>query len=117
MRYKEFFDFSGGYNDTSVQDLLKKDELSVCENVNISPRGELTIRNGTAKLNDVSKGHEITKRFEYLVRDTSIVLEVYNKKLYKVGSPDVLLQTLNTDKPYFLQQFDVLFCCDGKRSI
>ena len=116
MRYKEFFDFSGGYNDTSVQDLLKKDELSVCENVNISPRGELTIRNGTAKLNDVSKGHEITKRFEYLVRDTSIVLEVYNKKLYKVGSPDVLLQTLNTDKPYFLQQFDVLFCCDGKET-
>ena len=80
MRYKEYFNFSGGYNDTSAQDILKENELSVCENVNISPRGELSIRNGTAKINDTSKGHEITKRFEYLIRDTSIVLEVYNKK-------------------------------------
>lgn len=114
MQYKGYFDFSGGYNDTTVQDLLKDNELSVCENVNISPRGEIIIRNGTNKLNDVPKGHEITKRFEYLIRDTSIVLEVYDKKLYKVGNPDVLLQTLNTDKPYFLQQFNVLYCCDGK---
>lgn len=114
IQYKGYFDFSGGYNDTSVQDILNENELSVSENINISPRGELTIRNGTAKINDVSKGYEITKRFEYLIRDTSIVLEVYNNKLYKVGNPDVLLQALNTDKPYFLQQFDVLFCCDGK---
>lgn len=114
IQYKGYFDFSGGYNDTSVQDILNENELSVSENINISPRGELTIRNGTAKINDVSKGYEITKRFEYLIRYTSIVLEVYNNKLYKVGNPDVLLQTLNTDKPYFLQQFDVLFCCDGK---
>ena len=114
MQYKQYFDFSGGYNDTSAQDILKENELSVCENVNISPRGELSIRNGTAKINDTSKGHEITKRFEYLIRDTSIVLEVYNKKLYKAGSSDALLQSINADKPYFLQQFDVLFCCDGK---
>jgi hypothetical protein len=113
VKYKRYFDFSGGYNDTSVQDRLKENELSACENMNISPRGELILRNGTAKINDTSKGYEITKRFEYLIRDTSIILEVYNKKLYKVGNPDVLLQSLNTDKPYFLQQFDVLYCCDG----
>jgi hypothetical protein len=114
MNYKGYFDFSGGYNDTTVQDILKDNELSTCENVNISPRGELLLRDGTSKINDTSKNAEITRRFEYLIRDTSIVLEVYNKKLYRVGSPDVLIQTLISDKPYFLQQQDVIYVTDGQ---
>ncbi|MDD3174567.1 MAG: hypothetical protein PHF63_13065, partial [Herbinix sp.] len=113
MNYKQYFDFSGGYNDTSVQDRLKENELSVCENMNISPRGELTLRNGTAKINDVSTECEVTKRFEYLIRDTSIVLEVLDKELYRTDNLEDMLQSINTDKPYFLQQFDVLYCCDG----
>lgn len=114
MNYKGYFDFSGGYNDTTVQDILKGNELSVCENVNISPRGELFLRDGTSKINGASKNAEITKRFEYLIRDASIVLEVYNKNLYRTGSPDVLIQALNADKPYFLQQQDVIYVVDGQ---
>ena len=114
MQYKEYFDFSGGYNDTTVQDLLKDNELSVCENIIIKQKGELTLRDGVVKINSISKGFNITKRYEYFVLDNSIILEVYDKKLYKVGNPDTLLTTLNSDKPYFLQQQNVLYCCDGK---
>lgn len=114
MQYKEYFDFSGGYNDTTVQDLLKDNELSVCENIIIKQKGELNLRDGVVKINSIPKGFNITKRYEYFVLDNSIILEVYDKKLYKVGNPDTLLTTLNSDKPYFLQQQNVLYCCDGK---
>jgi len=114
MQYKEYFDFSGGYNDTTVQDLLKDNELSVCENIIIKQKGELNLRDGAVKINSIPKGFNITKRYEYFVLDNSIILEVYDKKLYKVGNPDILLTTLNSDKPYFLQQQNVLYCCDGK---
>lgn len=114
IQYKGYFDFSGGYNDTTVQDLLKDNELSVCENIIIKQKGELNLRDGIVKINSISKGFNITKRHEYFVLDNSIILEVYNKKLYKVGNPDTLLTTLNSDKPYFLQQQNVLYCCDGK---
>jgi len=114
IQYKGYFDFSGGYNDTTVQDLLKDNELSVCENIIIKQKGELNLRDGVVKINSISKGFNITKRYEYFVLDNSIILEVYNKKLYKVGNPDILLTTLNLDKPYFLQQQNVLYCCDGK---
>lgn len=114
MQYKEYFDFSGGYNDTTVQDLLKDNELSVCENIIIKQKGELSLRDGVVKINSIPKGFNITKRYEYFVLDNSIILEVYDKKLYKVGNPDTLLTTLNSDKPYFLQQQNVLYCCDGK---
>lgn len=114
IQYKGYFDFSGGYNDTTVQDLLKDNELSVCENIIIKQKGELTLRDGVVKINSISKGFNITKRYEYFVLDNSIILEVYDKKLYKVGNPDTLLTTLNSDKPYFLQQQNVLYCCDGK---
>lgn len=114
IQYKGYFDFSGGYNDTTVQDLLKDNELSVCENIIIKQKGELNLRDGIVKINSISKGFNITKRYEYLVLDNSIILEVYDKKLYKVGNPDTLLTTLNSDKPYFLQQQNVLYCCDGK---
>ena len=114
IQYKGYFDFSGGYNDTTVQDLLKDNELSVCENIIIKQKGELNLRDGVVKINSISKGFNITKRYEYFVLDNSIILEVYDKKLYKVGNPDTLLTTLNLDKPYFLQQQNVLYCCDGK---
>jgi hypothetical protein len=114
IQYKGYFDFSGGYNDTTVQDLLKDNELSVCENIIIKQKGELNLRDGVVKINSISKGFNITKRHEYFVLDNSIILEVYDKKLYKVGNPDILLTTLNSDKPYFLQQQNVLYCCDGK---
>ena len=114
IQYKGYFDFSGGYNDTTVQDLLKDNELSVCENIIIKQKGELNLRDGVVKINSISKGFNITKRYEYFVLDNSIILEVYDKKLYKVGNPDILLTTLNSDKPYFLQQQNVLYCCDGK---
>jgi len=114
IQYKGYFDFSGGYNDTTVQDLLKDNELSVCENIIIKQKGELNLRDGVVKINSISKGFNITKRYEYFVLDNSIILEVYDKKLYKVGNPDILLTTLNLDKPYFLQQQNVLYCCDGK---
>jgi hypothetical protein len=114
IQYKGYFDFSGGYNDTTVQDLLKDNELSVCENIIIKQKGELNLRDGVVKINSISKGFNITKRYEYFVLDNSIILEVYDKKLYKVGNPDTLLTTLNSDKPYFLQQQNVLYCCDGK---
>lgn len=114
IQYKGYFDFSGGYNDTTVQDLLKDNELSVCENIIIKQKGELNLRDGIVKINSTSKGFNITKRYEYFVLDNSIILEVYDKKLYKVGNPDTLLTTLNSDKPYFLQQQNVLYCCDGK---
>ena len=114
IQYKGYFDFSGGYNDTTVQDLLKDNELSVCENIIIKQKGELNLRDGIVKINSISKGFNITKRYEYFVLDNSIILEVYDKKLYKVGNPDTLLTTLNSDKPYFLQQQNVLYCCDGK---
>ena len=114
IQYKGYFDFSGGYNDTTTQDLLKDNELSVCENIIIKQKGELNLRDGVVKINSISKGFNITKRHEYLVLDNSIILEVYDKKLYKVGNPDTLLTTLNSDKPYFLQQQNVLYCCDGK---
>lgn len=114
LQYKGYFDFSGGYNDTTVQDLLKDNELSVCENIIIKQKGELNLRDGVVKINSISKGFNITKRYEYFVLDNSIILEVYDKKLYKVGNPDTLLTTLNSDKPYFLQQQNVLYCCDGK---
>ena len=114
IQYKGYFDFSGGYNDTTVQDLLKDNELSVCENIIIKQKGELNLRDGVVKINSISKGFNITKRYEYFVLDNSIILEVYDKKLYKVGNPDTLLTPLNSDKPYFLQQQNVLYCCDGK---
>lgn len=114
IQYKGYFDFSGGYNDTTVQDLLKDNELSVCENIIIKQKGELNLRDGVVKINSIPKGFNITKRHEYFVLDNSIILEVYDKKLYKVGNPDILLTTLNSDKPYFLQQQNVLYCCDGK---
>ena len=114
IQYKGYFDFSGGYNDTIVQDLLKDNELSVCENIIIKQKGELNLRDGVVKINSISKGFNITKRYEYFVLDNSIILEVYDKKLYKVGNPDTLLTPLNSDKPYFLQQQNVLYCCDGK---
>ena len=114
IQYKGYFDFSGGYNDTTVQDLLKDNELSVCENIIIKQKGELNLRDGIVKINSISKGFNITKRHEYFILDNSIILEVYDKKLYKAGDPDVLLTTLNLDKPYFLQQQNVLYCCDGK---
>ncbi len=114
IQYKGYFDFSGGYNDTTVQDLLKDNELSVCENIIIKQKGELNLRDGVVKINSIPKGFNITKRYEYFVLDNSIILEVYDKKLYKVGNPDTLLTTLNSDKPYFLQQQNVLYCCDGK---
>lgn len=113
LQYKGYFDFSGGYNDTTAQDLLKANELSACENMDILPMGELKLRKGVEKINVASKSHNITKRFEYMIRDTSIILEVYNKNLYKIGVADTLLQALITDKPYFLQQQDVLYVCDG----
>lgn len=114
IQYKGYFDFSGGYNDTTVQDLLKDNELSVCENIIIKQKGELNLRDGIVKINSISKGFNITKRHEYFILDNSIILEVYDKKLYKAGDPDVLLTKLNSDKPYFLQQQNVLYCCDGK---
>ena len=114
IQYKGYFDFSGGYNDTTVQDLLKDNELSVCENIIIKQKGELNLRDGIVKINSISKGFNITKRHEYFILDNSIILEVYDKKLYKAGDPDVLLTELNSDKPYFLQQQNVLYCCDGK---
>ena len=43
--------------------------------------------------------------------DESRILEVYNKKIYKIDG--TLLTELNTEKPYFLQQQNVLFICDG----
>lgn len=110
LKYKQYFDFSGGFNDTTEQDLLKDNELLVCENVEIKKKGELNIRQGTEKINEVSREANITRRFEYLIRDTSIIMEVYDKKLYK---DDILIQALNSDKPYFLQQQDVLYICDG----
>lgn len=113
LQYKGYFDFSGGYNDTTVQDLLKENELSICENIIIQSKGELALRDGAIKINADSKNANITRRFEYLIRDTSIVLEVYNKNLYRTGDIDVLIQTLNTDKPYFLQQQDVVYVLDG----
>ena len=70
----------------------------------IKQKGELNLRDGVVKINSISKGFNITKRHEYFVLDNSIILEVYDKKLYKVGNPDILLTTLNSDKPYFLQQ-------------
>ena len=38
MNYKNYF---GGFNDTTVQDILKDNELSVCENVVITQKGAL----------------------------------------------------------------------------
>lgn len=108
--YKPYFDFSGGYNDTTNQDLLKENELSICENIDLMPRGELSIRRGTEKINANSKGYDIDRRFEYLIRDTTLTLEVYNRGLYKVKpyNPDVLLMSCDVDAK-FLQQFDVLY--------
>lgn len=113
IKYKDYFDFSGGYNDTTVQDTLKDNELSICENVKITQNGALSIRNGIDNINANSKGYDITKRFEYLLMDESRILEVYNKNLYKIGTTDILLKTLNSEKPYFLQQQNVLYICDG----
>ena len=113
LEYKGYFDFSGGFNDTTIQDTLKDNELSVCENVKITQNGALSIRDGTDNVNNASKGYDITRRFEYLLMDESRILEVYNKNLYKIGDTDVLLQELNSEKPYFLQQQNVLYVCDG----
>lgn len=114
MKYKSYFNFSGGFNDSTTQDLLKENEVSVLENMDITEQGALNIRNGAMKINDTSKGFNITKRFEYLVRDNSRILEVYDQKLYRIEpTVDVLLQDIGCDKPYFLQQMDVLFVCDG----
>ena len=74
IQYKGYFDFSGGYNDTTVQDLLKDNELSVCENIIIKQKGELNLRDGVVKINSISKGFNITKRYEYFVLDNSIIL-------------------------------------------
>ena len=115
IKYKPYFDFSGGFNDATTQDLLKENEVSVLENMDITEQGALNIRNGAVKINNTSKEKEITRRFEYLVRDTPRILEVYGKKLYRIEQlGDVLVQDINSDKPYFLQQQDVLYCCDGK---
>lgn len=115
IKYKPYFDFSGGFNDATTQDLLKENEVSVLENMDITEQGALNIRNGAMKINNTSKGKEITQRFEYLVRDTPRILEVYDEKLYRIEQlGDVLVQDINSDKPYFLQQQDVLYCCDGK---
>ena len=64
-----------------MQDLLKDNELSVCENIIIKQKGELNLRDGLVKINSTSKGFNITKRHEYFVLDNSIILEVYNKKI------------------------------------
>lgn len=111
--YNDYYDFSKGYNDTSAEDSLDKEELVACENTVVKENGALHVRNGTSKLNAVSKGYEITRRFEYLIRNTSRVLETYDKKLYRTGSTDTLLTALSSDRPVFLQQQDVLYAMDG----
>lgn len=108
MKYKGYFDFSGGYNDTTAQDVLKENELSICDNVIITQKGALSIRKGTEAIT-TSKNSDITRRFEYLLMDESRILEVYNNKLYS----NIYLTELNTSKPYFLQQQNVLYVCDG----
>ena len=114
FKIKKYFDFSGGYNDETSEDVLKDNELSVMMNAVITEKGAIKIRNGTVNINDISKGYNITRRFEYLIRDNSRILEVYNEKLYRVeSSGDILLQDIGSDKPYFLQQQDTLYCCDG----
>ncbi|GEM_PF-1549339 len=114
LEYKGYFDFSGGYNDLTSEDILKDNELSMLVNAEITEKGAIKIRNGTVNINETSKGYEITRRYEYLVRDTPRTLEVYNEKLYKItDAGDVLLQDIGSDKPYFLRQQDVLYVCDG----
>ncbi len=114
LEYKGYFDFSGGYNDLTAEDILKDNVLTNLINADITEKGAIKIRNGTVNINEVSKNTEITRRYEYLIRDTSRILEVYNKKLYKVTyGGDVLLQNINNNRPYFLRQQDALYCCDG----
>jgi hypothetical protein len=114
LQYKGYFDFSGGYNDSTSEDSLKDNELSALTNAVITEQNAIKIRNGTSPIGD-NKGYNITQRFEYLVRDNSIILEIYNKKLYKTDlvGDDELILSLNSDKAYFLQQQDVLYVCNG----
>ena len=62
LKYKGYFNFSGGYNDTSSQDILKDNELSICDNVVITQKGALSIRKGTENTNLISKKLRYNKK-------------------------------------------------------
>lgn len=115
LQYKEYFKFDGGYNDSTLQDSLKDNELSICSNVIINELGALTTRSGTEKINSTSYGKNVTRRFEYMVNDDSNILEVRNKGLYRIkpDGTEILLTTLAHDKPYFNQQQSVMYISDS----
>lgn len=115
--YREYLDFSGGFNDTTAEDLLKDTELVLCDNMVISEGGALNVRNGTSIVNgDSANNAHYTKLFEYIVKSQSILVEVLDKKLY-IKHGDNVAQLLDvelaTDKPNFLQQQNVLYILDG----
>lgn len=117
IAYREYQNFSGGFNDTTSEDLLKDTELVLCDNMIVSEGGALDVRHGTSVVNgDSSQNGHYTKLFEYIVKSKSILVEVFNKKLYIKDGDTVkqLMETeLATDKPNFLQQQDVLYILDG----
>lgn len=117
LTYKEYFKFDGGFNDSTLQDSLKENELSVCNNVVINELGALTMRKGTDKINSTSYGKNVTRRFEYLVNDNSNILEVRDKALYRIrpNNTEIKLATLIHDKPYFNQQQSVVYISDGSK--
>ena len=118
ISYREYQNFSGGFNDTTSEDLLKDTELVLCDNMVVSEGGALDVRHGTSIVNGsyTNNGH-YTKLFEYIVKSRSLLVEVLDRKLF-LKDGDTVRQILDTelasDKPNFLQQQDVLYILDGK---
>ncbi len=84
---KNFFDFSGGYNDTVHNLNLKENEFSEFYNVTPLPNGGFRVRNGTKQLNQVAFPGEITQLIEWKLRNGATkTLVISGRRMYEFSS-------------------------------
>ncbi|MBP3447736.1 MAG: hypothetical protein J6K51_01800 [Clostridia bacterium] len=87
MNKKNFYDFSGGYNDTVHNLNLRDNEYSEFYNVEPMVNGGFRVRNGTRQMNQVAFPGEIMQIIEWKLRSgVTKTIVVSDRKLYEYSS-------------------------------
>lgn len=117
-RQYSIIDFRGGLNTDVALDHLEDNELTKAINVDLSERGGIKKRQGTAKVNAVSYDGNVTQVFEWPRNDGRVFLmAMIDRGLYRIAEPNgarTLVQgSLKADKiSYFFLQ-DKMYYMDG----
>ncbi|TCO79132.1 hypothetical protein [Marinisporobacter balticus] len=116
-KLQSYMDFKGGLNDTSSPESLQDNELIQADNIDLSERGGFATRKGTAKLNPVSFGADVTQAFEWLVKGNSKIIAVINKRVCEILSDGkkVEKQSVQSDRIGYIAIKEWLYFCDGNK--